>query len=71
MITIFGDTMPCQNEHILAQDADVIVHETTYIEGDKNLANSYYHSHIEDVFQLMTDVNVKKVYSHIYLIDMN
>ncbi|WP_436884312.1 ribonuclease Z [Mammaliicoccus sciuri] len=66
VITIFGDTMPCQNEHILAQDADVIVHETTYIEGDKNLANSYYHSHIEDVFQLMSDVHVKKgLFTHL------
>ncbi|PTE33308.1 ribonuclease Z [Mammaliicoccus fleurettii] len=66
VITIFGDTMPCQNELILAKDADVIVHETTYIEGDKNLANDYFHSHIDDVFQLMRDENVKKgLFTHL------
>nr|WP_263313218.1 ribonuclease Z [Mammaliicoccus sp. Marseille-Q6498] len=66
VITIFGDTMPCDNEMILAKDADVIVHETTYIEGEKNLANSYFHSHIEDVLQLMTEANVKKgLFTHL------
>ena len=64
--TIFGDTMPCENELILAKDADVIVHETTYIEGDKNLANDYYHSHIDDVLSLMTEANVKRaLFTHL------
>lgn len=66
VITIFGDTMPCENELILAKDADVIVHETTYIEGDKNLANDYYHSHIDDVLSLMTEANVKSaLFTHL------
>lgn len=66
VITIFGDTMPCENELILAKDADVIVHETTYIEGDKNLANDYYHSHIDDVLSLMTEANVKRaLFTHL------
>lgn len=58
--------MPCENELILAKDADVIVHETTYIEGDKNLANDYYHSHIDDVLSLMTEANVKRaLFTHL------
>ena len=36
-----------------------MVHESTYIEGDKTLANNYHHSHIEDVFALMQKANVK------------
>ncbi|WP_016913043.1 ribonuclease Z [Mammaliicoccus vitulinus] len=66
VISIFGDTMPCQNEWILAKDADVIVHETTYIEGDNSLASAHFHSHIEDVFKLMKDVNVKQgLFTHL------
>lgn len=66
IISIFGDTMPCQNEVLLAQDADVIVHETTYIDGDQALANAYYHSHIDDVFRLMNEANVKRgLFTHL------
>lgn len=60
IVAIFGDTKPCQNEHIIAKDADVMVHEATYIEGEKTLANSYHHSHIDDVFELMRQANVKQ-----------
>ena len=35
-----------------------MVHESTYIEGDKSLANSYHHSHIDDVFELIREANV-------------
>lgn len=60
IVGIFGDTKPCQNELAIAKDADVIVHEATYLEGDKTLANNYFHSHIDDVFQLSREANVKK-----------
>ncbi|MCS4485487.1 ribonuclease Z [Staphylococcus americanisciuri] len=53
IVAIFGDTKPCDNEKALAQNADVMVHEATYIDGDKQLANDYHHSHIEDVLQLI------------------
>ena len=56
---IFGDTMPCNNELLIARNANVMVHESTYIEGDKNLANNYHHSHIDDVFDLIKEANVE------------
>jgi len=59
IVAIFGDTKPCANEYQIALNADVMVHESTYIEGDKTLANNYHHSHIEDVFALMQKANVK------------
>jgi hypothetical protein len=37
-----------------------MIHEATYIEGDKILANNYHHSHIDDVFRLIHQSNVKK-----------
>lgn len=59
-MSIFGDTKPCKNEFYVAKNADVMVHEATYIEGDKTLANNYHHSHIEDVFDLIERANVKR-----------
>ncbi|MDK7930568.1 ribonuclease Z, partial [Staphylococcus hominis] len=58
IIAIFGDTKPCANEKIIAQDAQLMIHEATYIEGDKGLANNYHHSHIDDVFQLIHQAHV-------------
>lgn len=59
-IAIFGDTMPCKNEYLLAEDVDVIVHEATYIDGDRTLADSHHHSHISDVLKLLEDSHAKQ-----------
>ena len=45
---------------MISRDADVMVHEATYIDGEKHLANNYHHSHIEDVFALIKEANVKR-----------
>ena len=60
IISIFGDTKPCENEYELAKNSDLMIHEATYIEGDKKLANNYHHSHIDDVFNLIKQANVNK-----------
>lgn len=59
IISIFGDTKPCDNEIEIAKDSDVMVHESTYIDGEKTLASNYHHSHIDDVFNLIKTANVK------------
>ncbi|UOB19693.1 ribonuclease Z [Macrococcus armenti] len=59
VLVFYGDTMPCENEMILAHDADVIVHECTYLDGDIDLSHKYFHSHFEDVKQLVIQCNVK------------
>lgn len=61
IITIFGDTMPCEAEIDLANNADVIVHESTYLDGDLDLSHKYYHSHIDDVAKLVAESHAKKV----------
>ena len=47
-----------------------MIHEATYIEGDKKLANNYHHSHIDDVFNLIKQANVNKVLSLISVTDI-
>ncbi|MCP6565193.1 hypothetical protein NL503_27850, partial [Klebsiella pneumoniae] len=39
---------------------DVIVHEATYIDGDRTLADSHHHSHISDVLKLLEDSHAKQ-----------
>lgn len=44
IVTILGDTRPCPNVAVLAQDADVLVHEATFLEDMVETAYNYYHS---------------------------
>lgn len=60
-LVFFGDTMPCENEVSLAENADIVVHECTYLDGDIELSHKYYHSHIDDVLSLVSNGNVKKL----------
>lgn len=44
IIAICGDTRKTANTVELAQDADVLVHESTFAKDEPKLARSYYHS---------------------------
>lgn len=61
IIVFFGDTKPHPNELILADGADVIVHECTYLDGDEMLSHQYFHTHINDLLELIDKTDVKKV----------
>ncbi|TDM13184.1 MBL fold metallo-hydrolase [Macrococcus lamae] len=59
VIAFFGDTMPVETERLLADHADVMIHESTYLDGDHELSHKYFHSHIDDVIQLAAECHVK------------
>ncbi|MGM1023643.1 MAG: ribonuclease Z [Bacillota bacterium] len=44
IITILGDTRPCPNTVVLAQDATVVVHEATFLHELADTAYEYHHS---------------------------
>ncbi|AJY77067.1 ribonuclease Z [Paenibacillus beijingensis] len=44
IITVLGDTIPCDCAVVLAKDADVLVHEATFREGMEEKAHKYGHS---------------------------
>lgn len=44
VITILGDTRPCANVLPLAKQADVLVHEATFMDDLADTAHEYYHS---------------------------
>jgi ribonuclease Z len=44
IVTILGDTRPCDNANALAMNADVLVHEATFATGMEEKAKAYGHS---------------------------
>lgn len=44
IIAILGDTRRTPNSSVLAENADVLVHESTFAKDEANLAHNYYHS---------------------------
>ncbi|MEK3723517.1 ribonuclease Z [Paenibacillus sp. FSL H8-0034] len=55
IVTILGDTQPCQYSLELARDADVLVHEATFAESKKHLAVAYDHSTAVDAARTARD----------------
>lgn len=44
IVTILGDTRVCQNALLLAEKADLLIHEATFSADEEALAHEYYHS---------------------------
>ena len=44
VITILGDTRPCDNVQPLSINADVLVHQATFMHDLADTAHEYYHS---------------------------
>lgn len=44
VVTILGDTRPCEQAVELARDADMLVHEATFSAGNEEMAYEYFHS---------------------------
>ncbi|WP_024371549.1 ribonuclease Z [Exiguobacterium sp. ZOR0005] len=44
VVAVLGDTVPCANAELLARDADVLVHEATFMGAESKLARQYGHS---------------------------
>lgn len=44
IVAILGDTRVCQNALLLAEKADLLIHEATFSADEEALAHEYYHS---------------------------
>lgn len=59
-----GDTMPCANVIKLAHEADVLIHDSTFFEEDKE--GEWKHAVFDEVLKVATHANVKQlVLTHI------
>ena len=58
-IVYSGDTAPCDGLSEAAEGAHVLIHESTYAEGETELARNYMHSTCMDAAKLASEANVK------------
>ena len=61
VVTILGDTRPCENSVILAKDADVLVHEATFDKRSEEQAHDYYHSTTTQAAEIAKKAGVKQL----------
>ncbi|BBH19890.1 ribonuclease Z [Paenibacillus baekrokdamisoli] len=61
IITILGDTRPCENAITLSKDADLIVHEGTFAGGMEEKAAAYGHSTVLQAAETAAKANVKQL----------
>lgn len=61
IITILGDTRICNACHQLAKDADILVHEATFSEGEETLAHDYFHSTTTQAANIARKAGAKKL----------
>ena len=54
-----GDTKPCENLVELAKDADLLIHDATFLEEDEDMQK--YHSSVKDAAKIAKKANVKKL----------
>ncbi|WP_102274657.1 ribonuclease Z [Cytobacillus massiliigabonensis] len=61
IVTILGDTRICETAIQLAKNADLLVHEATFSNGEEKLAYDYYHSTTVQAAQVAKEAGVKKL----------
>ena len=62
VVTIIYDTRATPTIAQLAQNADVLVHESTFADNEANLAHSYYHSTAVEAAKIARDNGVKRLF---------
>lgn len=58
IIVYCSDTAICENDSLLAQDADLLIHECAFVPGE---VSDWGHSRPEEVAQLASKANVKQL----------
>lgn len=61
IITILGDTRICENSILLAQDADILVHEATFDKNSEGMAYDYFHSTTQQAARIALQADVKQL----------
>ncbi|MFN6737167.1 ribonuclease Z [Enterococcus gallinarum] len=60
-VTILGDTRLCANSILLAENADVLVHESTFNKDEAKMARAYFHSTTVQAAEVAKQAQVKRL----------
>ncbi|MDN3016606.1 ribonuclease Z [Paenibacillus sp. BSR1-1] len=61
IVTILGDTRFCENAILLAKNADLLVHESTFSKGEEKLASDYFHSTTHQAAEIARSAGCKQL----------
>lgn len=61
VVTILGDTRKCESAKTLARGADLLVHESTFDDSRRDLAESYFHSTAREAAETAKEAGAKKL----------
>lgn len=61
-IVYTGDTIPCREIIEASKDCDLLIHDSTYSEADKELIKDHGHSTAEEAAKTAKKANAKKLY---------
>ncbi|WP_214824197.1 ribonuclease Z [Exiguobacterium algae] len=61
IVAILGDTTPCDNARLLAEGADLLVHEATFMANEQKLARKYGHSTTLEATELAKAAGVRQL----------
>ncbi|MGG1636435.1 ribonuclease Z [Paenibacillus sp. NRS-1760] len=61
VITVLGDTKPCDNAITLAKDADLLVHEATFAAGMEEKAHEFGHCTTAEAAETAVKANAKRL----------
>ncbi|MEK4328231.1 ribonuclease Z [Paenibacillus sp. FSL R7-0297] len=61
IVTILGDTRPCEGTLPLAQDADLIIHEATFAHDLADMAYQYHHSTARQAAELAREAGGREL----------
>ncbi|GIP10974.1 MAG: ribonuclease Z [Paenibacillus macerans] len=62
VVTILGDTRPCSAAQKLAQNADVLVHESTFLHELADTAHAYHHSTARQAAKTARDAGAQHLF---------
>ena len=66
IVTILGDTRKTMNSVLLGENADVLVHESTFNKNEAKMAKAYFHSTTHQAAEVAKEANAKQlVLTHI------
>ncbi len=61
IVTILGDTRKTPNSYKLAENADVLVHESTFAKNEATMAHNYFHSTNLQAAHIAKDAHVGRL----------